>query len=329
MFKATGGLVNTYKLLLGNKVVTTMVEKIGSDNANKFLKLHAKYDACVRKNPKIDPMQAMPASDIPVFQDFGAYTNFLKRLESQLRGMKEPMSRYIHGVLVEMVKVADTELPKQSEPNEKNEAATASFGSGVRYGKTMFRGHSLIQIPVFMKDTKSLPYSYPSWDASMEMITKLAEEKGYQQRLEAELTNVLKSSLVRVFEALPSDKHKTVKELVVEAQEYLMDHNWISYGLENVAKASYNIACAGVKHRVGTDGSIKHIMSTRTLAYAFLGVGLETVLRRACFALLKEATSNMVFAGKNASLDVITACCSCYVQEVGREWLDNLQSKLK
>lgn len=327
MFEATGGIETTYRLLLGSDVMDSMQEEIGPDNARAFLKQHAKYDALVRKNPKADPMQAMEPNSIPAFKDFHSYVSFLKKIETQLRSMQEPISKAMHQTISTMIDIANTPV-KKSNTDKSAKASTETVLA--RFGNEVFKGKSLLAIPVQMQDTKALPYSYPSWHATIELVDKFADEKQYNQRICSELTSCLRSRLVNTLESLARSKQeKDIKQLVVEAQQYLMDRNWIQYGLENVAQASYNIARAGVKHRVGTNGVIQHIDTTRTLAYAYLGVNLESILRRGCFALLKEISSNMVFAGRQASFDVLSAACSYYVQDLGRKWLNNVQAHLK
>lgn len=330
MFEATGGIEATYRLLLGSDVMDSMQEEIGTDNARAFLKQHAKYDALVRKNPKADPMQAMEPNSIPAFKDFHSYVSFLKKIETQLRSMQEPISKAMHQTINTMIDIANTPVKKSNTDKAEKSAKASTETVLARFGNEVFKGKSLPNIPVQMQNTKALPYSYPSWHATIELVDKFADEKQYNQRIYAELTSCLRTRLVGVLESLARSKQeKDIKQLVVEAQQYLMDRNWVQYGLENVAQASYNIARAGVKHRVGTNGAIQHIDTTRTLAYAYLGVNLENILRRGCFALLKEISSNMVFVGRQASFDVLSAACSYYVQDLGRNWLDNIQSHLK
>lgn len=328
-FEATGGIVNTYRALLGDAVVDTMTKQIGDKNAFEFLKLHAKYDAISRKNPDQDPLQRMEAHDIPAFDDFTSYCRFLNRLEFTLRTLKDPIPRALHDLIKQMIALSQKTQKSEANTDESVEA-NASI-----YGKRLFRGKSLIQVPVQIRSVDgqrhkdALPYSYPSWTATLDIVTNYAGDKHFDERLHSELTATLKHDLVRVIEALPKTVKKTVRELVVEAQQYLMERNWINYGLENVAQASYNIACAGIKHRVTTTGLIRHLATSRTLAYAFLGMNLERVLRRAYVALLKDISNSVVLSGREAGFDVLSCACSYYVQELARTWLDNLQSKLK
>jgi hypothetical protein len=343
-FNALGSIESSYRILLGDTVMRTMLAKIGKENATKFLKLHASYDALVAKNPKSDPMQAMTADSIPVFKDFNSYVMFLKRVESTLKGMTLHPSKSMHKIITEMLALADkpnpeaqtkTDKTKQQDKTapSKSEATAGDDVPGIekniKYGKSLLHGDSLIHVPLSIKSIELLPYSYPSWEATLDMVTKLIDEKDYTSRIEAELTSAMRAGLTSVLATLPKSETKSIKQLVVEAQQYLMEHNWIRYGLNNVARASYNIATAGIKHRVSTTGLIEHITNTRTTAYCFIGSQLELVLRRACLGILKEASSNVVFAGKIAGLDVLSAACSYVVQEIGRDWLDNLQSKLK
>lgn len=341
-FNALGSIESSYRILLGDKVMRTMLAKIGKENATKFLKLHASYDALVAKNPKSDPMQAMSADSIPVFKDFDSYVMFLKRIEAVLKGTTLHPSKSMCKIITEMLALADKpnpeaqtgKAPQQGKTSPSKSEATAGddvpgIEKNIKYGKSLLHGDSLIHVPLSIKSIELLPYSYPSWEATLDMVTKLIDEKDYTSRIEAELTSAMRAGLTSVLATLPKSETKSIKQLVVEAQQYLMEHNWIRYGLNNVARASYNIATAGIKHRVSTTGLIEHITNTRTTAYCFIGSQLELVLRRACLGILKEASSNVVFAGKIAGLDVLSAACSYMVQEIARDWLDNLQSKLK
>lgn len=225
MFETTGGIETTYRLLLGSDVMDSMQESIGPDNARAFLKQHAKYDALCRKNPKADPMQAMEANNIPAFTDFNSYVSFLKHLESQLRIMKEPLSKAMHGCLKTMIDISEDTVKQDNK-------AKASSVVEARFQNTVFHGKSLLSVPVQMQNIHALPYSYPSWHATLELVSKFSEEKQYDQRIESELTSCLRVRLVRVLESLARSKQeKSVKQVVVEAQQYLMDRNWINTDL--------------------------------------------------------------------------------------------------
>jgi hypothetical protein len=334
MFETTGGVVNSYRLLLGDEVIRSAIKTIGADNTNRFLKLHAKYDAMVRKHKDEDPLSKMPANEIPAFHGFSEYVKFLEKIAFTLRTFKEPISRALYGVIEGMLKLSKAKPPVPAV--EKVESATASTsedsngnGSKTIYQNSFLRGHSLVRIPVQIRDQTALPYSYPSWEGTLAIVREYADDKEFGKRIQAELTDTLKAALVKVIAELPKTDHKTVKELVAEAQQYLMDRNWIQYGLENVAHASFNLATAGIKHRVSTNGVITHIATTKTLAYAFLGVNLEIILRRGFFGLAKDISENLNLEGRQAGFDVLCCACSYYVQDIARNWLDNVQSKLK
>jgi|ERR1035437_10132500 hypothetical protein len=336
MFETTGGLANSYRLLLGDEVIRSAIKTIGADNTNRFLKLHAKYDAICRKHKDEDPLSKMPAHEIPAFHDFPEYVKFLEKIAFTLRTFKEPISRALFGVIEDMLKLAKAKPPEpavEKVDTEKAESATAAAsngnGSKTIYQNSFLRGHSLVRVPVQIRDQTTLPYSYPSWEGTLDIVREYADDKEFGKRIEAELTDTLKAALIKVIASLPREDHKTVKELVAEAQQYLMDRNWIQYGLENVAHASFNLATAGIKHRVSTNGVITHVATTKTLAYAFLGVNLEVVLRRGFFALAKDISENLNLEGRQAGFDVLSCACSYYVQDIARNWLDNVQSKLK
>ena len=327
MYESTGGLLNSYRLLLGDEVLKSAIKTMGENNTNRFLKLHAKYDAIVRKHKDEDPLSKMPAHDIPVFHNFQEYVKFLDKIAFTLRTFKEPISKALYGVIEDMLKLAKS---KPQEPATV-ESAEDSTLNGVKpiYQNSFLRGHTLVRVPVQIRDQTNLPYSYPSWEGTLDIVREYADDKEFGKRIQAELTETLKSAVVKVLAGLPKSDTKTVKELVAEAQQYLMDRNWIQYGLENVAQASFNLASAGIKHRVSTNGVITHVATTRTLAYAFLGVNLEIVLRRGFFALAKDISENLNLEGREAGFDVLCCACSYYVQDLARKWLDNVQSKLK
>jgi hypothetical protein len=358
MYESTAGITNSYRLLLGDKVVNEMEARIGQANAKKFLKLHAKYDTLVRKSPKSDPMQAMNPNDFIEVEGFDDYLRFLGNVEAQLRGMKEPISQQLHSYIKSMLVIGNTKL--KTKPSAKAHATAGvsgmdagmiqkanpnspmqntpplSYGSKpvdvdptAHYRSKMFQGRSLPSVPLSMIQSETLPYSYPSFNATYDVVQRYAGEHGYVDRVRSELTATMKRGIKKILEHESHAKTfepKDIAGLVVEAQEFLMNRNWIRYNINNVATASHSLALAGIRHRVNTKGMISHIENNRTCAYAYLGMSLENVLRRGVFALAKDLLQNTDFAGKQAALDVVIACSSLVVQNSARSWLSSVQS---
>jgi hypothetical protein len=212
---------------------------------------------------------------------------------------------------------------------------TATAESGEATANVHFQGNrfvSSLSVPVNIRRNSALPASYPSYDQTMSVVESVANEKRYHERLDETLTSVLREKLeilVTAMERQRGVRMKTVTELCAEAHEYLIEHGWMQYDLENVAHASYNFAVAGVRHRVTTQGNLVEFEHPRTYAYAFLGVALESAMRKAIVNLIRDTTNGTVLAGYGAGFDVVCACASTWVQTQARTWLNNTFTLLR
>jgi hypothetical protein len=452
-FQATGGIVNTYKLLLGDRVIRDATKTLGKDGLKNFLRLQHRYDLLVTKNPALDPLRKLEVNDIPVFDGFESYVHWLGSIERTLKVLSNPIQKEMHKIVVELIGIG-TPKPKQEEAtkSEKAEAATVyeldgtvvvtarvktaseyhwfkytgkrsitighgngkttvtlntndvfglrpssngkfyrliakntgltkvftldastykkllTYGTGIRQptsiqhsvstasvsasdmpalasvtdaelaqaiaGVHFHSNHfvSSLNIPVRVGATSKLPASYPSFDKTFEVVTSVAGEKQYHLRLRDTLSDTLRQkveALVVAMERQRGVRAKTVPEIVAEAHEYLIDHGWMQYDLENVAHASYNFAVAGVSHRVTTKGKLVEFEHPRTYAYAFLGVALESVLRKAVVSLVRDTVNGTVLAGYGAGFDVVCACASTWVQEQARMWLNDTATLIR
>jgi hypothetical protein len=449
-FQATGGIINTYKLLLGDRVIRDATKEIGSDKLKEFLKIQHKYDLLVQKNPALDPLRTLDPDDIPVFDGFEQYTKWLGTIARTLKVLSNPLQKEMYKLITAMISIAETHKKVQAasdtdtdtEPvalakdsyilddkivtarvKEANEYDWFSFtgkrsvtiihGNGktnvtlepktrfgmrpssngkyyrlvtedtgltrvftldakthdklLKYSKAakqpdieyrvaanttaldtvtdselvqaiagvhFHANHfvSSLKIPVNIRNTTKLPSIYPSWENTMQVVSAVAKEKHYEQRLNDTLTEMLRAKLETLSLACERQRGiraRSVPELVAEAHEYLIDHGWMQYDLENVAQASYNFAVAGVQHRVTTKGQLVELEQPHTYAYAFLGVALEGVLRKAVVSLIREVVNGTVLAGYTAGFDVVCACASTLVQQTGRDWLNNVSTMLR
>lgn len=438
-FQATGGIINTYKLLLGDRVIRDATKEIGPDKLKEFLKIQHKYDLLVQKNPALDPLRTLDPDDIPVFDGFEQYTKWLGTIARTLKVLSNPLQKEMYKLITAMIDIAETHKKVQAttdtEPSyilddktvtarikEANEydwflftgkrSVTIIHGNGktnvtlepkTRFGMRVassgkyyrlvtqetgltrvftldakthdkllkysratkqpdieyrvaasdvldtvtdaelvqavagvhFHANhfvSSLKIPVNIRNTTKLPSIYPSWENTMQVVSAVAKEKHYEQRLNDTLTEMLRAKLETLSLACERQRGiraRSVPELVAEAHEYLIDHGWMQYDLENVAHASYNFAVAGVQHRVTTKGQLVELEQPHTYAYAFLGVALEGVLRKAVVSLIREVVNGTVLAGYTAGFDVVCACASTLVQQTGRDWLNNVSTMLR
>lgn len=317
-FEAFAGAENAYRILLGDAVVNEVKQKVGSAGLTKFLQLHSKYDALTRKSPKTDPIHVVH-KEIPVFDSAEGYMSFLRGISQQLGIMKEPLAKAMHQCITQMLDILGKQTPKTATASEE--------APRIPFSKRVFK-RRLPVVPVV--DSKSLPRSYPNWEATLDVVSKYANEKGMAQHIFQELTATLKAGLATVVE-FESREHRDpdLKSLVAEAQEYLMSRHWLGYGIHDVAYASHGLAVAGIRHRVTTQGCIKHIGLDRTLAYTHIGSSLEAVLRRAIFACVRELVAESSFTGYTPATDVLVSACSKFVQDVARDWLNAMLIQIK
>ena len=452
LFQAIGGIVNTYKLLLGDRVIRDATKKLGKDKLKEFLKLQHRYDVLVTKNPALDPLRKIEPTDIPVFDSFEDYVQWLGTIERTLKILKNPIQQEMHkivealissatahekaeasalavrqaiagidsylldgepvtaavkgaeayhwfnytgkrgltivhgnkrsevtisngdcfglrpstsGKFYRMVTVntgltrvftvdpytyqklirfgAGTKTPRKIEYSVKASLATVTDSeivaaqagvevatAGVHFHSNRFVSH--LNVPVNVRRTSTLPSSYPSFAQTYSVVSSVAYEKQYVTRLHDTLNSVLREkmeALVAACERQRGVKVKSVPEYMAEAHEYLVDHKWLQYELETVAQASYNLAVAGVSHRVTTKGDLVELMHPRTFAYAFLGVALESAMRKAIVALVRDSSNNTVLAGYTAGFDVVVAAASAFIQQEARNWFDNAFTRLR
>lgn len=449
LFQATGGIVNTYKLLLGDRVIRDATKKLGKDKLKEFLKLQHRYDVLVTKNPQLDPLRKIEPTDIPVFDSFEDYVQWLGTIERTLKILKNPIQQEMHKIVSALIasatvsekaEAAETAMRQaiagidsyllDGEPvtaavkgaeayhwfkytgkrsitighgNKRTEVTLDTddrfglrpstsgkfyrmvaahtgltrvftldsetykkllkFGAGIKTptrieysvkaslrtvtdsdlvqalsadtieqeatAKVHFHGNrfvSSLNVPVNVRRSSTLPASYPSFAQTYGVVSSVAYEKQYTVRLRDTLNAVLREkmeALVTACERQRGIKVKTVPEYMAEAHEYLVDHKWLQYELENVAQASYNLAVAGVGHRVTTKGDLVELMHPRTFAYAFLGVALESAMRKAIVSLVRDASNGAVLAGYTAGFDVVVAAASAFIQQEARQWFDD------
>lgn len=311
---STAGLTNAYRVLLGDDVIDDLKTSLELPKVREFIKLHASYDKIASKHPKSDPVTMIETDALPRFDSLEAYTKFLSRTSQKLSSMREAPAPELNKIIIAMLNVVDT--------GKKKQEATGCVVDPTRG----LLGRTLPQVPLTMQNVEALPYSYPSFTRTLEIVQSFWHDKNYGERVNNELQRVVASSLRALAEHL---KHTSatapVTDLAVAAQTYLMDHNWIRFGLNDVAQASYALAYAGYDHDVTTDGDI--LMSSRcVVTYRFLGANLEAVLRKAVFNLAKETMNGVVLAGKQPAIDVVIACSSKIIQDHAKHWLLSLHT---
>jgi hypothetical protein len=99
----------------------------------------------------------------------------------------------------------------------------------------------------------------------------------------------------------------------------------LSIGLDDAGTKLVSAAVdAGIAVSVDDKRGNIAIACGRSCAYATLGVSLETVLRRAIYALFHDVMANYVIDGRQAGLGVALSCCSLVVQDTAKEWLRKL-----
>ncbi len=308
---AVSGTMNAYRILLGDAVVDGLVSKLSKEALKDFFKLHAQYDIIAEKHPKSDPVTMLDTESLPRFDSVLDYERFLNRILNKLTPMRDEPAP-------QMVKFVKGMLKILEDSQQKTTTATAS----VKVAHKALRGGSLPSVPLSMQMEEALPYSYPSFAKTYDVVTNFWYEKNYTSRLCKELDIVVRASVSKLHDHL---KHTgttaALEELAVSAQVYLMEHNWIRYGLDNVATASLNLASAGVSHEVTTEGDI-FLTGDCIVSYNFLGANLESVLRRCVNSLVKDVMGGVVLAGRQPAVDVVIACCSKKIQEEARNWLE-------
>jgi len=315
MSTALAGISNAYRILLGDDVTDDLERKLASEDVKEFFKLHMQYDQLAEKYPKSEPVSVMHADSLPRFDSMLEYSRFLHRIQQKLGMLREKPGPDLNKLVIKMIKILD-----KAEDNNNNNTATSS---AVDPRRGMI-GRSLPAVPLSMQAVEALPYSYPSFAKTYEVVVNFWDNKDYDKRLTNELNRAVRASLLNLQQHLShTGGTAPVSDLAVAAQKYLMDHNWIRYGLEDVAEASYALANAGYEHDVTTEGDILFDSHCK-VTYRFLGANLESVLRKCVFNLAKETMNGVVLAGRQPAIDVLVACSSKKVQEFAKIWLNNL-----
>ena len=252
----------------------------------------------------------LDADSLPRFDSLIDYSRFLHRVISKLAPMRDKPGPELAKLIQAMIKIVDANL----------EATAAVIDP-----KKPMIGRSLPSVPMKMRAVEALPYSYPSFDKTLDVVESFWNDKGYSNRLSTELNRVVASSLKKLSEKMERTEGATldIGSLAIAAQVYLVEHNWIRFGLEDVAEASFALASNGYEHTVTVDGDI--VFSNQAdVSYRFLGGNLEAVLRRCVYTLAKDTMNGVVLAGRQPAVDVTIACASLLVQRYARNWLVNM-----
>jgi len=308
---ALAGTSTAYRVLLGDSVTDELEQKLDKEEQKKFFALHLKYDKLAEKHPNSEPIKMINTDALPRFDSLLDYSRFLYRIDAKLSVMRDEPGPELHTLVSKMLKLID-------------KAVTETATAAVIDGKKTMLGRTLPSVPLSMRAVDALPYSYPNFDKTLSVVEDFWRDKNYSTRLNTELLRVVKASVENLSNRM---KHTgataKISDIAVAAQVYLMEHNWIKFGLEDVAEASYALAQAGYDHTVTVDGDILFASECK-VAYRFLGANLESVLRRCVTSLASETLHGVVLAGRQPATDVVIACASLIVQRYARNWLLNM-----
>jgi hypothetical protein len=344
--------VHTYAILLGRQVIDTMLKTIGDDNAVQFLEALEKFGQLLDASQEVDLFTMIPVHQLMAFNDFDQYLRLLSSLQQKLKMMAteqeavKPLLAAIDTVLeigskkaepvaeeaaaAPAVPAADGEA-RTAEVTEAPATATAASGKKQKpvFGDTRFRGISLPSVPLSYLDRDNLPKTFPDYTSIRGIVVARFNKSEIRTKLYRDLNACLSKSLKAVALNRKYTEQVTTdpRDYIAEAQQYLMDHNWIGYGLDpkQLAVASDRLDRAGIPNLVDYTDGVLVVASERTSAYAFLGVNLELILREAIFALVNDVRANYTFDGKQSALAVIVAACSSAIQEAARLWLEKVQ----
>lgn len=300
-----------YRVLLGDAVVDDLEGSLGKSELKQFFHLHEQYDKLSQRYPKSEPIMLLDADSLPRFDSLLDYSRFLHRVSSKLAPMRDKPGPELIKLVQAMIKIVDANLQETT--------------AAVIDPKRPMIGRSLPSVPMKMRAINALPYSYPSFDKTLDVVESFWNDKGYSTRLSTELNRVVAASLKKLSESMKHTEGATldVGSLAVAAQVYLVEHNWIRFGLEDVAEASFALASNGYEHTVTVDGEIL-FSNQADVSYRFLGGNLEVVLRRCILTLAKDTLNGVVLAGRQPAVDVTIACASLLVQRYARNWLLNM-----
>lgn len=313
------GLASAIRVLFGDAVADGMESRLGRDLSIQFIKTLTAYDHLSEQHPDSDPVMQALDDAAPRFDSFDDFLEFLQRMEHKLSMMHEAPAPEFHGLIKKMLGI----VAKAPKPTE------AAVTAGDHYGNARLQGRKLPALPLTQAAREALPYSYPSYDATRQIVANIWRDRGYAKRMHSELNGLTRNSINRLAEHLRHTEHVEIApaDIVVAAQQYLMSRNWIRYGLEGVAEASLFTAAAGYDHDVTVTGKI--LLSRECQAgFQFLGANLERVLRRVIFALQREVIGNTALAGRQPGIDLVIACASELVQDTARAWLTSLYGKV-
>lgn len=313
-----------YAVLLGRNVMKTMAEKIGDDNALAYITALDQFGRALDKNTAIDIFEIMPVHQITAFSNFNQYQMLLKRLLQQLRVRKDESLKGLIKLLETVIEIGD-----KTAPAPETSEATAASKEKPQFYSDMFTGKSLPQVPLSMIDRDNLPKSYPDFNAVCEIVVSRFNKSEFRPKLYSLLNACVRKSLkaVALHRKYTESKETDPRDYLAEAQQYLMDYNWIGYGRDHqrLAVASERLDRANVPSFVDYTDNILVVAGERTEAYAFLGVNLEQILRKFVFELANDVKANFTIDGKQAALAVVVAACSSVVQEAALVWLEHIQ----
>lgn len=310
-----------YEILLGHGIIDSMIETLGEEGSQQFLDGHYQFDRAIEKSSEIDFFELVPVHEITAFKSFKEYIALLNSLLGKLKMMQSDDANVVRKALEDLLELA---TPKQTEPTEA--VAGAKMISGApKYGTSVFTGKSLPAIPLSLERRELLPYSYPDFDKTLGTVLGHCKRSGFNKDLVNDLNACARKSLEALaFKRKYVDKVESdFRNYLVEAQAYLRDTNWLGYGI-TTRKLVTAAVDSGAKVKLDTGLGTVVISCVRTEAYAFLGVNLEMVLRRAIVSLAKDSLSNYFFEGRQSGVDVVVSTSSQIVQDYAVEWLEKL-----
>lgn len=333
--------VHTYAILLGRQVISTMIEQLGNEGALKFLEALEGFGRLMDASEEVDLFTLIPVHQLMAFNDFKQYMQMLASIQQKLALIKTDAVKDLLESANKLVELGhaeqpqaqapvaegeDAEAPKEGEPAQ---ATAASKKPKPVFGDRRFRGLSLPSVPLSYTDREKLPKSFPDYASIRGVVVSRFNKSDIRTKLYRDLTAGLSKSLnaVALHRKYTEGVTTDPRDYIAEAQQYLMDHNWIGYGLDEkqLATASARLDRAGVPNLVDYTEGVLVVATDRTSAYAFLGVNLESILRDAILILTNDVRANYTFEGKQSALAVIVAACSSVVQEAAQLWLEHVQ----
>jgi hypothetical protein len=307
-----------YSVLLGRPIVESMIEQLGDAGASTFLTAHEKFDRALERAKNVDIFELVPVHDLLAFGSFREYVSLLRQLDARVKMITDDEdAKIVQQALAEMLKIASQQKPEEPAADDQ---ATAS----AEYGQRSFQGLSLPALPINKHARELLPYSYPDFDTVLGIVTGHFNKANFGVLLSRDLNACMKKSLnaVALQRKYVDHVESDYRDYVIEAQRYLIDRNWLRIGLDDTRGKLVSAALAtGATVTVDEKRDDVVIACGITCAYATLGVSLETVLRRAIYALFKDVIANYVIEGRQAGLSVAISCCSLVVQDAAKEWL--------